>query len=182
MPLLNVAVPPLAVALQHFALSCHALLASTMPSLCYSWLRKAIATQYESSQYPCNTTHFHSSPSPSKSLLFLCLAPLSCALPLQFASWHCASLPSHYISMLFAATALIGFTTLRHCQTILNFASPQLCFISPRHASALLNEAPPYRCKSTQFRALPLHVIAPPCSAMAFLCSATPGLAIAMQR
>ncbi len=121
-------------------------------------LRRSQSARILSSPLLCDFTQIHALPlliraSPHHSLLRHCDSMLASAIalpiwtdlciavPLLFNSEHCISLPPHYISMLFAATALQYF------------AFPQLCFVSPRHAFAA-------QLKSRHCHAIPLRVCA----------------------
>lgn len=96
----------------------------------------------------------------------LCLSFPCPTKPLLFTSWHCVSLPSHYISMLFAALAMLYISS--PCLRCSTQVTPL-----PRNTAAslrVLHSAVAFLCSTKH------------CAAMAFLCSAYPCVAIAMQR
>lgn len=170
MPLLNVAVPPLAVATRSFSVLCpchqcnsdhfvafallyisaqclrYAIQGSAKPLLLNTNHRNTLAIQLISIHRHCGSNRLCAKQS-------LCPASLCSALPLQFTSWHCSSLPSHYISMLFAALA------------ILYISSPCLCLaiLSLLHYAVAIHVV-----------ALPWPFFAPPTPALPLPCNATP--------
>lgn len=164
-----------AVALQHFALSCHALAIQliSIHHLRYAVPRQAIADQIDSAltsavanQLSAFPLPFFSMPNKALALRHLAVLCLCCSIPNIAYLCLCestllVSFPPHYISMLFAATALQYF------------AFPQLCFLSPRHAFATQVTSLP---RNTAARLRVLH------SAVAFLCSTKHCVAVAMQR
>lgn len=200
--------------LRSFRCHCPAIHFSSMPSLYYSGLRHATATQYDSLQYnsfpfiaiadqidaPLTyalasqrasyhrhavALHFYTltlliRASPHHSLLRHCdsmlvsaialplCTDLCIAMPLLFISKHCISLPSHYISMLFAAVASRLFPN--HHPAI---AKRFLTSLYLSYAFYLLAMPLPRNTVAS------LRVLY---SAMAFLCSADHYAAIAMQR
>lgn len=159
MPLQFISMPLPSMQLRAFRCLCSSVHFSSMPSLCYSGLRQSTADQIDSALTHALANHRASFHRHAFAFLFrapqsLCLASLCCALPLLFTSWHYASLPSHYISMLFAALAILYISSpCLRCST-------QVTSL-PRNTVASLRV---------------LH------SAVAFLCSTKHCAAIAMQR
>lgn len=162
--------------LRSFRCHCPAIHFSSMPSLCYSRLRQATATQYDSLQFI--SIHRHCGSNRRSSNLRLSQSARILSSPCRRVAFHFSTLPllirasphhsllRHCDSMLFSAfavqfRALHIFATALHIDAVRCLSLPLLCFISPRHAFALLNEAPPYRCKSTHFSALPWPFFAP---------------------
>lgn len=119
----------------------------------YAVPRQAIADQIDSAltsavanQLSAFPLPFFSMPNKALALRHLAVLCLCCSIPniaylCLRESTLLVSFPPHYISMLFAATALQYF------------AFPQLCFVSPRHAFAA-------QLKSRHCHAIPLRVYA----------------------
>ena len=171
-----------AVALQHFALSCHALAIQliSIHHLRYAVPRQAIADQIDSAltsavanQLSAFPLPFFSMPNKAFALhhfdhvavLCLCCSIPNIAYLCLRESTLLVSFPPHYISMLFAATALQYF------------AFPQLCFVSPRHAFAAQLKS--RHCHAIPLRVyafctMPLSFFAPPTTALPLPCNATP--------
>lgn len=176
----------------------------SMPLLCYSGLRQATATQCKSLQYPCNTTHFHSSPSLCRSSPSHRGSNRLCANLRRSQSTQCFSFAflfhaqqslslaslSSALPLLFNSEYCISLpsrvNSSRLLSTALHIDAVRChCFAILRFSSAMLCVSSPCLRCSTQVTSLPrntaarlriLHYAA------AFLCSANHCAAIAMQR